>query len=325
VRQLSDSGIPQVSLTGGEPLIRKDFLDIIDALLDHKITITQIYSNGLLVNDSLLSEFDKRGIKPEFSLSFDGVGCHDWLRGIVGAEKITVAAIRLLRSREFPVSIETSLHANNLHSLDATLDLLAELGVRSWKTSPTSDSGNWIKEGGKYNVTIRQLYDAYLDFIPKYKAAGAPLSIMLGGFFMCNKGSDKYRIPCKKFDGTEKMMRQTICPSARSTMYIGPDGRLLPCIPLAGLPLQEDLPSIVETELCNALSDSRYLSMIDTRLEDLLKVNGKCNACEHKLHCGGGCRAGAMLCGGAYLGCDEWTCYFFKNGYEEKIAALYTK
>ena len=253
------------------------------------------------------------------------MGWHDWLRGMEGAEKMAVDAIKLLRSHDFPVSVETSLHKGNIHTLEVTLNLLAELGVRSVKTSPTSDAGNWLNEGGKYNLNVNELYTAYLDYIPKYKAAGAPLTVMLGGFFMCQKGSEKYISPSKKYNGSEKMLRQTTCPSARNTMYIAADGKLLPCIPLTGLPIQDGMPSVTDMDICQALSDSRYLSLIDTRLEDLLKANAKCRACEYKLYCGGGCRAGALVSSGEYLGCDDYTCYFFQNGYEEKIAAVYRK
>ncbi len=60
-----------------------------------------------------------------------------------------------------------------------------------------------------------------------------------------------------------------------------------------------------------------------TRLEDLLETNETCNACEHKLYCSGGCRDAALLASGDYLGCDNYMCYFFKNRYEDKIAAIY--
>ena len=323
VQQLSDAGIAQVSLTGGEPLVRSDFLEIVDALLERRIFISQIYTNGVLVNEKLLSELIKRGIKPEFSLSFDGVGCHDWLRGVDGAERDAIDAIKLLRSKGFDVSIETSLHKDNLPTLEATFHRLAELGVQRWKTSPTTDSGNWQNENGKFNINVQELYEAYLDFIPKYRAAGAPLSLMLGGFFMCDKGSENYLIPCKKYDGSEKMLRQTLCRSARTTMYIAADGKLLPCIPLTGLPIQETMPIVTEIPLRQALSDSSYLKLIDTRLCDLLSVNEMCNVCEHKLYCGGGCRAGALVSNGEYLACDDYTCFFFKNNFEEKIKALY--
>lgn len=129
--------------------------------------------------------------------------------------------------------------------------------------------------------------------------------------------------PPKKYDGTEKMLRQTLCGSARITMYISADGKLLPCIPLTGLPIQDEMPSLLDVPLCEALSDSAYLYRIDTRLKSLLKVNKECAQCEHKYICGGGCRAGALIKGGDYLGRDEFTCCFFKNNYEEQIRKLY--
>ncbi len=323
VRQISEAGILDVSLTGGEPLVRTDFFDIVDALLDERITISQVFTNGVLVDDALLNEFEARGIRPEFSLSFDGIGCHDWLRGVPGAERKAIEAIRLLCSRGFTVSIETALYRGNLHTLRTSLDLFAELGVESWKATPATDAGEWLNEKGRYTLSVGELYEAYLDFIPYFREAGAPLTLMLGGFFLCRKGEDSYRIPCRKYDGSRKMLRQTVCGSARTTMYISAEGKLLPCIPLSGMPLQDEMPDITKTSLCGALSDSKYLRMIDTRLEDLLEENERCASCEHRLSCGGGCRAGALAAGNEYLGVDESTCAFFKNGYEERIRAVW--
>jgi len=323
VQQLAEAGIYSVSLTGGEPLVRPDFLEIIDALLERQISVSQIYSNGALINERLLDQLESRHIRPDFSISFDGVGCHDWMRGVPGAEQKVLDAFRLLHARGFPISVEMSLHKANIHTLEATIRLLAEHGVRWVKTSPTTDSGDWLNEHGRYTLGPEELFDAYLDYIRRYRAAGAPLSIMLGGCFSCDKGSEKYWIPCKKYDGSDGMRRQTVCRSARTTMYISADGRLLPCIPLTGSSLQDEMPKITETGLIQALSDSKYLHAIDTRLDELLAHNEKCNSCEHRLTCGGGCRAGALFTSKEYLGCDEYTCYLFKSNFEEKIKAIY--
>ncbi|RPI24921.1 MAG: radical SAM protein [Acidobacteria bacterium] len=325
VEQLAQAGIYRVSLTGGEALVRRDFFEIVDALRQKSICIFQIYSNGALINERLLDQLESRGIRPDFSISFDGIGWHDWLRGVEGAEKKALDAFKLLQKRGFPSSVEMCLHRANIHTLEETILVLAGHGVRSVKTSPATDAGEWLNEKGQYTLTAEELCEAYLAFIPKYKAAGAPLSLMLGGSFCCDKGSDKYWIPFKKYDGSEKMVRQTLCRSARTTMYIGADGRLLPCIPLTGSSLQEEMPKITEMGLIQALSESKYLRAIDTRLNELLAHNEKCNACEYRLTCGGGCRAGALFTTGDYLGCDEYTCYFFKNKYEEKIRAIYTE
>ncbi|MBQ7560293.1 MAG: radical SAM protein [Synergistaceae bacterium] len=60
IDQLSECGVMSVSLTGGEPLLRDDFLEIADSLTEHGIIIAHIYSNGSLVNEKILGELDKR-------------------------------------------------------------------------------------------------------------------------------------------------------------------------------------------------------------------------------------------------------------------------
>ena len=54
IDQMADCGITNINLTGGEPLIRADFLQIVDKLLEKKIRIRQIYSNGSLIDEELL-------------------------------------------------------------------------------------------------------------------------------------------------------------------------------------------------------------------------------------------------------------------------------
>ena len=52
-------GIKGVSLTGGEPLIRRDFWQVVDAILERGMIIPYIYSNGFLVTDQFLDELEK--------------------------------------------------------------------------------------------------------------------------------------------------------------------------------------------------------------------------------------------------------------------------
>ncbi|MDR1271955.1 MAG: radical SAM protein, partial [Clostridiales Family XIII bacterium] len=90
IRQMGGLGVPSVWLSGGEPLVREDFLELVDALTEQGINIARIYTNGLLVDEALLDELDGRGVHPDFFLSFDGVGWHDWLRGVEGAEQMAI-------------------------------------------------------------------------------------------------------------------------------------------------------------------------------------------------------------------------------------------
>jgi radical SAM protein with 4Fe4S-binding SPASM domain len=324
VKELSVQGIGAVSLTGGEPLVRSDFFEIVDALLAEDIFIDQIYTNGLLVTDELLDEFDKRNLKPEFSLSFDGIGWHDWLRGYDGAEDDAIRALKLLKSRGFRTSIESAFHRDSIDSLIPTMHLLASLGVSSWKTNPVSGSGNWLNESRTLDLTTKELFDEYLKFIEAYYKAGAPITVMLGGFFFNRKGEmNAYSIPLmKSCDDEKRRLAQPLCFSARHNMYIGADAKVVPCISLTGLPVSEHMPSLDDFSLAEILEGSAYQDFVKSKVCELLAANPECDDCEYRLTCSGGCRAGALMVGDEtnHLGIDQWACDMFKGGYVEKIA-----
>jgi radical SAM protein with 4Fe4S-binding SPASM domain len=107
-------------------------------------------------------------------------------------------------------------------------------------------------------------------------------------------------------------------------MYIAADGKLFPCISLSGLPIQDEMPSLNDMTVAQALSDSLYLERIKTPVSALIEHNPECASCEHRKACGGGCRAAALAFNGDndYLGIDPATCYLFKGGYEGMIRGI---
>ena len=322
IEQIDAAGIGRVSLTGGEPLVRNDFLQLVDALCERHIVISQIYTNGMLVTDELLDELKSRGVSCSFSLSFDGCGCHDWMRGVDGAEEAALQAIRKIVGKGFEVGIETALYSGNIAHLEKTYELLHSFGVKFWKMSPAMNVGNWQQEQGKHDLSIKQLFETYLDMIRLHRKNEAPFGLMLGGLYYQSPGSKKYVIPYFKTDGTEAALQQVACRSCRVNIYIMADGKLLPCIPMTGSALEQDMPSVFETPIAQALAGSRFFDRIDTKVRDVFQNNEKCASCEHRLRCGGGCRACAMMIAGNYFAADPFSCYFFENGYEQIIREL---
>ena len=109
--QIADCGVMRVTLTGGEPLVRSDFLQIVDRILARGMRIDMIMTNGSLVDEQLLDALKRRGCIPEFNMSFDGPkGCHDWLRAVDGAYESVCHAFELCRERGFPTGAELVLH-----------------------------------------------------------------------------------------------------------------------------------------------------------------------------------------------------------------------
>lgn len=323
VQQLIDCGVREVSLTGGEPLVRKDFMEIVDALLAGGIRICTIYSNGKLVTDELLDALAKRGIHPEFNMSYDGVdGWHDWLRGIPNAGKIAEDAFLRCKEKGFPTGAEMCIHSGNKHLIRQTINRLAELGCRSVKTNPISNVGAWKEGGYGESIPMQELYQLYFDYIPQYYQDGMPLSIQLGGFFSASPAHPKrYHIPCMKHctdpDST------CVCGHARMVMYISAEGRALPCMSLSGMDIQQEFPLIPQIGLAQCITDSRYMSLIDTRATAILQHNPECAKCPHVMECLSGCRASALETTPTdILAPDLATCGIFKGGWTDKIEDL---
>jgi hypothetical protein len=89
------------------------------------------------------------------------------------------------------------------------------------KVSPVSESGEWRQERGDYNVAIDDLYQAYLEFIPRYLRDGSPMTIQLGNFFMCKKGARNYAIPYDLV-GLKKSQASKKTVTEEDTWCVGP-------------------------------------------------------------------------------------------------------
>ena len=320
VQELSDCGVMNVSLTGGEPLVRRDFPEIVDALTERNIRITQIYSNGALVTRQLLKILDERGIHPEFNMSYDGIGWHDWLRGIPGAEAAVDRAFLLCREMGFPTGAEMCLHQGNKHLLRESVSHLRDVGCRSLKTNPISNVGEWQKNRYGDSLPMEELFQLYLDYIPQYYEDGMPISLMLGGFFSADP-SKPQRWDVPQYHTSTNPAKHCVCNHARMVMYISPEGRALPCLSLSGMEIQEEFPLIPEVGLAKCLTDSRYMDFICTRADKVLEHNPECTDCPWRNWCLGGCRASGLDASGQtdLLYKDPACCMMFRGGWIGKL------
>ncbi len=116
-------------------------------------------------------------------MSFDGIGWHDWLRGVDGAQNLVEHAFRLCKEMGFPTGAEMCIHGRNKHVLRQTVKHLGELGCGSLKTVPVSDIGAWHENGYGEAISIPDLFRLYLDYIPYYYEDGMPLRLFWSGLW----------------------------------------------------------------------------------------------------------------------------------------------
>ena len=316
--ELVACGIKTVALTGGEPLIHPHFYDILDAMKERGIWLDTLYSNSELVDETLLDELKKRDMHPAFHMSFDGLGWHDWLRGIDGAQETVIKKFRLLKERGYQTSTSMCLHKHNIGDLKKNIDFLAELGLSHVKMNISSPTGRWKNETEHF-LSQDEANRAILDYIPQYVADGMPVSVQFCGILDFNKEKGTIYIPFKKYSGVDGCEKEYACNAVKNGMYISPKGKILPCMTMGSTAIEVMFDSVLDKPLTKILSDSHYRDTCLVKMGDCINHNEKCKDCKYRLDCGAGCRACA--CGETgmdYMGIDEEPCYFFLNGWYEK-------
>ena len=320
IDQLAECGIFRVGLTGGEPLIREDFMEIVDALIAKEIGISVIYTNGWLVDEELLDKLDAHGARTAFQLSYDGIGCHDFLRGVEGAEEKTIRALKLLQERNIPVSVSMCLHRGNRHVLRESVKLMADLGVKSLKVGSMMDLGEWATpEMQELQLTPAEEQAVFEEYIPQYFEDNAPISIMMSGSFMYNPGDAEWKIFHEKKCSEEEEKKRPSCGVLIHNFYVGADGVVAPCMGIADCGFAKNLPNLYETPLKELLRDSEFVKWTYATVGEVRDGSGKCRGCEYIDRCTGGCRNAALLAGDNYYGIDPACCEFFQKGWDKRI------
>ena len=320
IDQMAECGVLQVDITGGEPFVRKDFWQLIDRILSYKMVVAQIYTNGWLVNEDILNEFERRGLKPEMAVSFDGAGWHDWMRGVSGAEQAALRALKLCHEHGFHTSVGMCIHRGNKDTLPQTVETLRAAGVKRIKTAHVDETDLWRRCSEGHDLTWPEYIDVMLPYIEWYYKAGRPIEELEFGGIARLSQEGPGELCVRHYDGTERCRECYLCGSTRWSCYITPEGRLLPCMPMTASPEQERFPKVQEVGLKKGLKDSYYMQFVDSRVKDLFEANMECDSCRYRYECGGGCRAAALLTGDHNLmGCDRDMCMLWKEGYVDRI------
>ena len=139
IRALAKLRCESVTLSGGEPLVRRDW-----PLLAERITETgmraELITNGLLV-DERADDIRDAGLFA-VTMSVDGTAAvHDGLRGVTGALDQLLKGAAALVSRGVRIGAVTQINKRNIHQLEAIHDLIRENGFEGWQVQLTVPLG----------------------------------------------------------------------------------------------------------------------------------------------------------------------------------------
>ena len=125
VHEMASLGTRAVSLTGGEPLVRTDIVEVVAALRRSGM-LASINSNGTYLprRAGVLEHLTR------MQLSLDGpADVHDPIRGDGSFAEVEVAA-RMTRDAGLPLVLSVVLSRHNLHAIDALVDIAVDWGAR---------------------------------------------------------------------------------------------------------------------------------------------------------------------------------------------------
>ena len=310
-------------LTGGEPLLRRDILEIVQRAAARGLWVV-IGTNGVSITANLakrLSEAGARGL----SLSLDALDPdrHDRFRNVRGAWRNTVEGAAILHQAGLPFIVQTTAGSHNIEELEAIADFAYDrLAARVWNLYflvPTG-RGQFVSDISppQYDAVLASLYRIQTKYAgrmlvnakcaPHYiktilenanglpdEPEGSPAEQGLrghgggtGALAAPGRGDGRSdSIPDAESPGLSRIRTYSGgaggCPAGTHYMGIRPNGDVTPC---------PYLPVFAGTLRNSRLADLWTSSELFTDIRRRSSLGGRCGECEMNGHCGG-CRARA--------------------------------
>lgn len=145
IRQLAELNPPMLILTGGDPLMRTDALDLVREATAAGLHVGLSPSATARLMNADFAEIKAAGVD-RISLSLDGASreTHDAFRGVKGTFDRTIAAVHRAHAADLSVQINTTLTRGNLREYEAFKKLMFELKPAMWSVFllvPTGRAG----------------------------------------------------------------------------------------------------------------------------------------------------------------------------------------
>lgn len=203
-RELRELGCFLVSIEGGEPLIRQDLEQIIEAFAEHHIPA--LFTNGWYVDEKRARSLFSAGlVHASVSIDYAEAALHDEKRGIPKTTENAWEAVELFKAAAprggLQVHIMTVLMESNQHQIEALLQQSAARGVGHQFTLLATDGFRRGKHGPDRLPSIEAaqtwpaLFERYQHvrfFSDYFKLAGSFLSG--GAMPECRAGLQSFNI-----------------------------------------------------------------------------------------------------------------------------------
>jgi AdoMet-dependent heme synthase len=207
--EAAEAGTFYLTLSGGEPMLRKDFAEILAHA--HKLTFaTKIKTNGTLITPQMAQLLLENGVhEVQISVYSHRAEVHDDITKLPGSFERSIRAIKTLRAAGLNVVIATPLMRANLSDYPAVQVLASELGV------PFT-----------FDPTITPMIDGDQGVL-EHRLEASDLHNLFRDASLVGDVAEFCKPPAP---ADAELLESVPCSAGHSSVYVSPYGELFPCV-----------------------------------------------------------------------------------------------
>ncbi|MFH1999750.1 MAG: radical SAM protein [Planctomycetota bacterium] len=281
---MDETGGCDITLSGGEPLMREDLFLLIDRIKKRGMKVILV-SNGTLLTKETVGRCIAHGVDTfQLTLMSHKPRLHNRLAGIDGFEKVIDAVIEI-RNQKGKVYTFFPALSDNIHTLKGAVELNVLLGVSDMAVGRFTPGGSGLSGWERLMPSPDALTTA-LDEADE-----------TAGRYAINLSISTPILPCLVDPRKYKRVRFGFCGvgnQERALFGIDPMGNLKACSHsprILGNLLEEPLHRLIEHPFIH--------EMIST-------IPEFCKGCADLAICRGGCRSSAKVCYGSFREADPF-------------------
>lgn len=134
IDEVAGMGTPILILSGGDPLKRRDLLELIRYGKSRGLRVATIPAATPLLTKEIVRQLKEAGLD-QMALSLDASTeeAHDAFRGVPGAFRKTMEAAQWAHEADLPLQINSVMTRHNFEDLEELIDLVKRLDVVFWE------------------------------------------------------------------------------------------------------------------------------------------------------------------------------------------------
>jgi radical SAM protein with 4Fe4S-binding SPASM domain len=304
IEHFYEAGGKALVLSGGEPLMRKNFKKIFEINPHSHFTLL---TNATLIDDECASFLSRYNVSIQASIDGSKPEVHDSIRG-VGAFHASLRGIEHLKNRGLlnKINLCTTVMKQNIEDLHNIFPLAIELGIPFVRFLPLRRKGNarhnWqdiqgALTAGDYERFFRDVFDTAMKKYPELE-------------IRC--GLSGYILDPKKLTGDGHW-----CPIGRN-IVVDTSGNVYPC----SLLMEDNfnIGNVRQNSMEDIQSHPVLLELLKARIARKNRIE-RCKLCMWKNFCQASCMGSVYEQQNSFMSTDEF-CNFRIQLYEQSVIKL---